>query len=322
MSHLLRCEITPSASLSPALDDFLADAQLRGLSPKTVEWYRYALGPFLQWLNERDCHSADDLKEATIRQFLASRDGVGARRLNHYREAIDRFCQWLVRTGDLTANPTAGIGKIREPRKLVPTFTEEELQALLSKPDRRTLLGQRDHLFMLLLLDTGVRLSEALSLTLDDLDLTRGTLRVMGKGNRERVAGFSPVLERHLRKYLQSRRQVLGQNGYGNCQWLFPSNVAGKCTAKALQMRLKLYAQQAQIRRVRVSPHTFRHTFALYFVRNGGSPFHLQKILGHTSLDMSRRYCELADVDFLTKQRELSPLAAGSVNLTDGGRLR
>ena len=321
MPRLLHVQVTPSVALSAAVDDFLADAQLRGLSPKTVEWYRYSLGPLLHWLEEQGCQSAEQLSEALVRQFLASRTGIGPRRLNHYREAIDRLCQWLVRTGDLTTNPAVSIAKIREPRKLMPTFTAEELQTLLTQPDQRTLLGQRDHVFMLLLLDTGVRLSEALSLGLDDVDMAHGTMRVLGKGNRERLVGLSPVLEKHLRRYLQVRSRVLSQTDYAASPWVFPSNVGTKCSAKAIQQRLKLYAQRARITRVRVSPHTFRHTFALYFVRSGGSPFHLQKILGHTSLDMSRRYCELADIDFLTKQKELSPLASGSVTLTSGNRL-
>jgi integrase/recombinase XerD len=87
-------------------------------------------------------------------------------------------------------------------------------------------------------------------------------------------------------------------------------------------MRLKSYGEEAGITRARVSPHTFRHTFALWFVRNGGSPFHLQKILGHASLDMSRRYCELADVDFLTSQRRLSPLAMTDLGRSGRRRLR
>jgi integrase/recombinase XerD len=90
-----------------------------------------------------------------------------------------------------------------------------------------------------------------------------------------------------------------------------------------VQRKLKRYAARAGITRVRVSPHTFRHTFAVWFVRNGGSPFHLQNILGHSSLDISRRYCEVADVDFVDQQHRLSPLVTmGVVSRRQEGKLR
>lgn len=175
---------------------------------------------------------------------------------------------------------------------------------------------------MLLLLDTGVRLSEALGLRLEDVDLEAGTLKLLGKGSKERIVGFSPTLERHLRRYLPRRDTALKRIGQPECPWLFPNQNGGKGASKGFQMRLKRYGDQAGMTRVRVSPHTFRHTFALWFVRKGGSPFHLQKILGHTSLDISRRYCELTNIDAITKQQELSPLGTMNLSLRSRTRLR
>jgi integrase/recombinase XerD len=134
----------------------------------------------------------------------------------------------------------------------------------------------------------------------------------MGKGGKERVVGFSANLERHLRRYLLRRAMALAGIDRDDTPWVFPNQEGGRGGAKGFQQRLKRYGKAAGIIRVRVSPHTFRHTFALWFVRNGGSPFHLQKILGHSSLDISRRYCELADVDFISSQQALSPLAMGN----------
>jgi integrase/recombinase XerD len=175
---------------------------------------------------------------------------------------------------------------------------------------------------MLLLVDTGLRLSETLDLRLGDMDLDSGTVKVLGKGNKERLVGFSGVMERHLRRYVVRREAALAGVGREDSPWLFPNQWGDKGGSKGFQMRLKRYGTAAGITRARVSPHTFRHTFALWFVRNGGSPFHLQKILGHTSLDMSRRYCELANVDFLTSQRELSPLARTDLGAGTRKRLR
>lgn len=308
-------------ALATAIEEFLADCRLRGLSPRTIEWYKYALGPFARFARARGEADVDAVTQQTVRAFLSEESSrVRPRRLDHYRQAIDRFFKWLIVEGYTDTNPAAHLRKIREPRRLVHAFNEAEVQALLARPDPHTFLGLRDLVFMLLLLDTGLRLSEALGLRVCDLDLHGKTMRVLGKGNKERLVGFSPAMEQHLRRYLARREAALAAIGKPDSGWVFPNQDGNKGGATGYQVRLRRYGQAAGITRVRVSPHTFRHTFALWFVRNGGSPFHLQKILGHSSLDMSRRYCELADVDFLNSQRELSPLAM--TDLGSGGRRR
>lgn len=309
--------------LDAALSEFLAECRLRQLSPTTLQWYQYALGPFVRFAEARGGGEVNSVTPKTVRSFLAQQaERVQARRVNHYREGIDRFFRWLVEEGYAEGNPAAGIPKAREAKKLVGALNEAEVQALLAEPDTGRFIGLRDYVFMLLLLDTGVRLSEALGLRVGDLNFTDCTCKVLGKGNKERVVGFSAVLERHLRRYLVRREAALAGIGAGAGPWVFPDHLGGKGRPKGVQMRLKQYAEAAGVDRVRVSPHTFRHTFALWFVRNGGSPFHLQKILGHTSLDMSRRYCELADVDFISRQQQLSPLVTHDLASPGRRRLR
>ena len=132
----------------------------------------------------------------------------------------------------------------------------------------------------------------------------------------------SRILDRNLRRYIPARQAALERIDRPECPWLFPNHVGGKGAAKGFQMRLKHYGEMAGITRVRVSPHTFRHTFAVWFIRKGGSVFHPQKILGHSTLDMSRRYCELADMDAIEQQQELSPLVTMDLDLRGRKRLR
>jgi site-specific recombinase XerD len=310
-------------SLDAALDEFLAHCRMRQLSPTTLQWYKYCLQPFVRFAADRGERDVESVTPRTVRAFLgAQSELVQAVRLNHYREAIERLYGWLIAGQLVASNPAAEVAKAREPRRLIPAFNEHELEALLSQPATRTFLGLRDQVFMLVLLDTGIRLAEALGLQVPDVDVEGRTMKVLGKGNKERVVGFSPVLERHLRRYLERRKAALGAIGKGASQWVFPNQFGDRAVAKGYQKRLHEYGRNAGITRVRVSPHTFRHTFALFFVRNGGSPFHLQKILGHTTLDMSRRYCELADVDFISKHQELSPLATTELGSQGRRRLR
>ena len=310
-------------TLEAAIAEFLADCQLRQLSPTTLQWYRCALKPLARFASTRGETEISAVTTQTIRAFLGQKSAtVQARRLNHYRDAVDRLYQWLIEEQYARTNPAAEIKKIREGKRLMGAFNEAELEALLGEPNTQTFLGLRDYAFMLMLLDTGIRLSEALGLRVHDIDIDGCTLKVLGKGNKERYVGFSPVLERHLRRYLVRRAVALQGIGQIESAWVFPNQQGGQGGAKGFQMRLKTYGDDAGVTRVRVSPHTFRHTFAVWFVRKGGSPFHLQKILGHTSLDMSRRYCDLADTDFISKHQELSPLATSELGGQGRRRLR
>jgi site-specific recombinase XerD len=321
MGAVLRLPTSVSPLLEDAIGQFVADQQLRGLSPHTVTFYRVTLGPFARYAVGVGCEATDSVTAATLRAFLAEKSAhVGARRLNHYRDAVRVFYDWAIAEGYAGANPAARLGKVREARRIIPTFTEAEVETLLRQPNTGTFIGLRDQVFMLLLLDTGIRLAEAAELQLGDLDFETLTLKVMGKGSKERLVGFSPFLAHHLNSYLTRRASALKSVGLPECPWLFLNQFGARCTRRAFQSQVKVYGARVGLTRVRVSPHTFRHTFAVFFVRHGGSPFHLQRILGHTDLAMSRRYCELADVDFLTKQRELSPLA--TLNLGTKGQPR
>ncbi len=314
-----------------ANEEFLADLKLRNYSPHTIAWYRSVLDPFGRFL--ADSFSTDDpsaVTQARIKDFLRSmaeggatgRAPIGPRRLNHYRAGLKSLYDWLCEQGYTNHNPAEGIGKLKEPRRVIPTLTGEQVVALVEQPDPATVLGRRDRCFLLLLLDTGLRLSEALGLRVADLDLEAGGTKVMGKGAKERRAGLSPGLVSEFRAYLRFREHAMQEIGCDESPWLFPNNVGGKLSPKTVQQMVKRYGVAAGIdpEKVRISPHTLRHTYAITYFRNGGDPFTLQKILGHSNLETSRRYCELADEDVLRRQRELSPVA--SLGLTSGGRRR
>jgi len=194
--------------------------------------------------------------------------------------------------------------------------------ALLKQPDLERFVGLRDFCFLLLLLDTGVRLSEGLGLRVADVDLERGCAVVIGKGNKQREVGLSARLVAELRSYLSRREAAVADIGCPDSAWLFPNDVGRRLAAKTVQQKLRKYADEGGIRGVRVSPHTLRHTYALNFVRSGGDPFTLQKVLGHESLETTRRYCELASADVLRRQRELSPLHTMALNIRGARRLR
>ncbi len=308
--RLLPADIAGPPTLEEAWDEFADELRLRGLSPHTIEWYQYVVLPFGRYLEAgRGSVALGDTAERDVRSFLrVMSTQVGPRRINHYREGIKRFYDWLRTRGYVDHNPAANIDKVREPRKIVPSLTPKQLEALLRQPDRTRFVGLRDLCFILLLLDTGLRLSEALGLTVGDVKADDGVVKVLGKGSKERRVSLSPKLLCQLKPYLRAREAALATIGREDSPWLFPNDTGGNLSPRAGRMRLKRYAEQAGIDGVRVSPHTLRHTYALNWVRSGGDIFTLQRTLGHSTLEMTRRYVELSDGDVLAKQRQLSPL--------------
>lgn len=328
--RLLPADVDGPPPWEEACREYLESLELQRFSPHTVSWYRCILLPFGRELLATE--GTDDpaaVTEQIILRFLhkAGTEGLNGRppvsagRLNHYREGLHVFYEWLQERGYVNHNPALRVKKIREPRKLIQALSETQMRALLDQPDRTRFTGLRDHCFLLLLLDTGVRLSEALGLRLDDLNLEEMSLTVMGKGNKERRLGLSPRLLAHLKPYLRKREAALATLGLPDSPWVFPNDVGGRLGAKTTQQHVHRYGREAGIKGVRVSPHTLRHTYALSFVRAGGDPFTLQKVLGHSSLDTTRRYCELAEADVLQRQRELTPLATMNLKLQPGHRM-
>jgi integrase/recombinase XerD len=317
--RLVTSHIGGPPTVEEAWQEFVDELRLRGLSRHTVEWYQYVIRPFARFAETT--HGPQGLAAVTehdVRAFLRQvADQVGPRRLNHYIEGLRRFYEWLQGRGYADHNPAATIRKVREPRRIIPSLTEEQLRALLRQPDRSRFVGLRDYCFILALLDTGLRLSEALALRVADVE-DDGVVKVLGKGAKERRVSLSRSLQAQLRPYLRARQAALETIGRPESPWLFPNDVGGKLTPRAIRLRLKQYAEAAGIRRVRVSPHTLRHTYAVNWVQNGGDVFTLQRTLGHSSLEMTRRYVDLCDAHVLQQQRELSPLV--TMDLPLGGR--
>ncbi|MFQ6131616.1 MAG: tyrosine-type recombinase/integrase [Armatimonadota bacterium] len=308
--RLVSADIGGPPNVQEVWSEFRDELRLRGLSSTTIAWYRSVILPFGRYIEAQ--YGPDGLYRATERDVRAferrGSETAGPRRLNHYTSGLRRFYEWLQEEGYAQKNPAAGIPKIREPRRLIKTLNEGQLRALLQQPDRTRFVGLRDFIFILLLLDTGLRLSEALGLKVADVDTDLGVATVWGKGARERRVSLSPKLLAQLKRYLRAREAALSVVGRPNSPWVFINDVGGKWSARGAQRRLKRYARQAGIQGVRVSPHTLRHTFALAWVEAGGDVFTLQHILGHSGLEMTRRYVNVSDAHVLAQHRKLSPL--------------
>jgi site-specific recombinase XerD len=215
--------------------------------------------------------------------------GISARSINSRITGINAYLRW--------AEYGHKLAFLREEEKVLPTYKPEHLKKLINyKP--RTSSKKRLHTLILTLLDTGIRVEEALSIRAIDVDWDNMLLKVMGKGNKERLVPFSYELRRILWRWKDSVEFDL----------LFASRNGAKLMRRNVLRDFKLLCRSLGFEAVPRSIHALRHTFAVNYLRNGGSVFHLQKALGHSSLEMSRKYANLLTEDLQQVQHKVSLL--------------
>jgi integrase/recombinase XerD len=230
---------------------------------------------------------------------------LSPRTVHGYARTLRAFFYWLESEEYLEKSPMRKVKMPKVPTVVIKTFSEEQLNRLLSVIDRKTAIGYRDYCIVLTLLDTGIRLSELTGLTLPNLSMERGEFKVMGKGAKERWVPFGATLQRVLWKYIHKWRP---DPAHPDIQNVFLTVNGTALSGGSVTKLLAVYGRKAGLRGVRCSPHTFRHTFAKTYLMNGGDLFSLQKILGHTSLEMVRIYVNLVDEDVKNQHRKYSPL--------------
>lgn len=270
-----------------------------------MAWYRHILRGLRTSLGERGTRELDQVVPASLRDHLSA-----LRRKGHSSETVFRtyggircaFRFWK-REGLIASNPMELVERPRRERTLIRPMSLEQAAKLLEMPDARTTDGLRDRAMMMLMLDSGLRISEVLSLEAGRVDWLTGTATVMGKGRKERTVPFSARTGQALLDYARARARSPAK-----APQLFLGRT-GKpvCRSKARKLILS-YGRAAGIEGVRLSPHTLRHTFAVLYVRNGGDSFSLQEILGHSTLEMTRQYVNLARRDVAEQHKKFSPM--------------
>lgn len=290
--------------LGTAIEDFLSFCRMKNLSVCTQEFYSGRLLSFTRYLATRDAAvHLQDIDQAVIRGFISSlmQGGYSTKTVNHCIQALKAFFRFLVDEEMVVQSTMARIKLQRLERRIIETFTEDQVAAMLSVCDRKTFMGLRDYTMLLTLLDTGLRASELCGMTLQSIDWESGFMRVLGKGRKERLVPFGSALNRSLKEYIR-RRGVL------DCeQHVFVTQFGEAIDRHRMWKIINAIGGEAEVGGVRVSPHTFRHTFAKNWILNGGDPFSLQRILGHTTQEMVSKYVNLAVGDLQTQHARFSP---------------
>jgi len=309
-------------SVRALLDTYQVQARTEGKSPNTIRIYTTALS-ILQRFLERKGYSTDvtGIGPKEIREFISylqntkafmehpftgpQQKGLTGHTINCYLWAVRAFWSWLLVEEFIETNPFDKITIPKPPKKVITPFSEEQIRALLNTIDTKSTIGFRDWTIILTLLDTGIRVSELTDLKLDDVNLAQRCLKVRGKGNKERIVPIGISVQRAIAKYLTKYRT---NPIYPLSDNLFLNRDSIPLTPNRIESIIERYASKAGIQGVRSSPHTFRHTFATTYLRNGGDVFTLQRILGHETLDIVRNYVNLAQYDLQEAHLRCSPV--------------
>lgn len=285
--------------LLTSLNTFLLSCKVDGLSLATIRNYSYQLNAFANFCYTKQFR---EITSQEIRLFLAdlqkSNNPVS---VSDYYKVLKRFFNWLVQEGVIKQSPMGNVKSPKLPSLLPKPFSPHDIENLLLITNEQTFLGYRNRAMILLFLDTGLRLAELTNIQLADIDFDRETIKVMGKGAKERVVRIGKSAQKALLRYLLSR-----DDGYP-CLWV--TEERRPMTKDGIQSCIKVLCRRAEITDAKIGPHTFRHTFATLAIKNGANLFYVQSLLGHSTLTMTRRYASTIDSEEAVKEHhKFSPV--------------
>ncbi|MBI2878323.1 MAG: tyrosine recombinase XerC [Candidatus Rokubacteria bacterium] len=259
----------------------------RGASAHTLRGYRQDLEQFARFLEARGLGPPLGADARAIRVWLAHFHDLGLARTSVARKlaTLRSFYRFWVRRGHLRRNPAREVGGPRPGTRLPSFLPKDEARHLMEAPVPDSFQGARDRAVLETLYATGVRVGELAGLDLDDLDLSGATLRVHGKGGRERIVPIGGKALEALRVYLARRGRGEGP--------LFQNRLRGRLTVRSLHRIVRARARAAGLYRA-VTPHTLRHTFATHLLDEGADLRLIQELLGHARLATTQRYTHVS----------------------------
>ena len=276
------------------IDQFLRQGQAEGWRERTVEQYRKRLLALVTYLRERGGVRAADVRPADLDGYILWMQRRGTKEATRSAAAwtIRSFFRWLTQTGKVLSSPAHDIARPRDEELELPPppLDEAEVGALLDGMPRRHVVDYRNRLHLELLYGCGLRASESITLNLPDLDLDRATVRVTGKGGKERVLPLPRGVMGALRDYLALRRSLLRGPDEGA---LLLSQRTGCRLDEGTFRNWMRGLNRARRGAKRVHPHLLRHSIAVHLLRGGADIRHVQEFLGHSSLETTKIYLRL-----------------------------
>lgn len=302
-------------SIDKALEYFLLDRELKGNSIKTINNYRQFLGYFVDYIGSDFDVSLITLNHLKEYQLYLSKKNkyenhpfapkkaevISKTTLQSYIRHLRAFIKFLYEEEYLLEDITLKFKLPKADKKIIEVLDEDEIIILLDSMPERSELQVRNKCIIVLMLDSGLRRNEVLTLHYDNVYISQSCIKVFGKGNKERLVPIGLLTKKLLLKYMNTRSLPEYET-----KKLFIDKNKKPMSDNSLKMIYTRLRKKTGI--IRLHPHILRHTFATQYLINGGDIFSLQQILGHTSLEMVRRYSHLASSYIIANHKRLSPL--------------
>ena len=286
-------------TLQAAIEEFLIDQQVRGNSLKTLKYYKQTLNVFQVYIGSV---SLDSITLSLCKRYYIHlvEKNISSTTTQTYLRALRAFLTWCYHEGYMTENIPARFKLPKAQRKTIDVLTDDEVRRLFACFNLRTMTGARNYAICALMLDSGLRLNEVVTLQADAVHVAEGYAIVNGKGNKQRLVPLGLQSKRALIRYM-------GRVPVCSLETLFVQKdntiPLQQSTVKQLFRKLKIRAGISRLR-----PHLLRHSFATRYLENGGDIYSLQQILGHTSLEMVKKYVHLIPSKTVVCFPQFSPL--------------
>ena len=278
--------------IEAARDAFLHYLEaVKGASAHTVKAYAEDLSQFTEFAASQgvtDIHAADP---NLLRSFLAHLQSLGLARASRARKtaSLRSFFTYLTRQSLLPRSPALGLRSLKTERHLPKFLRSDEMEALLAAPDAATPLGLRDRALLETLYASGMRAGELVTLSLTDVDYDEGVIRVIGKGDKERMTLLGRQAVFALQRYVRKGRPDLILKAGEDCGALFVNRYGGRLSDRGVRKLFDRYCAAASTH-LKITPHVLRHTFATHLLSNGADLRLIQELLGHTSVATTQMY--------------------------------
>jgi integrase/recombinase XerD len=281
----------------------------RNRADNTLESYVRDLERFSRWLGDR---GVEDLSAALVAEYLVAldRDGLSLRSIARARTTLRQLFKFLVKEGQLEADPAALVRAPRFPAPLPVVFSEGQVEALLAAPDRASPLGLRDAAMIELLYATGLRVSELVSLPKAAVDADVGVLRIRGKGDKDRLVPVGDVAIDLMGRYLREVRPL--HDPANRSPQVFVNRRGKRMTRQNFWQRLNGYGKAIGLRG-KVSPHVLRHSFATHLLEHGADLRSLQAMLGHADIGTTQIYTHVTRTRLQALHAKFHPRGDGQL---------
>ena len=277
----------------------------KNLSQNTLESYKNDLNKFRNFLekNNKSVLKADHFLILSFLSFLLDK-GFSSKTVSRNISSLKSFFKYLISVEHIKINPMLNIDAPKSGLFLPTTLTVEETQQILDAPNELRPIEMRDKAMLYTLYATGMRISELISLNMHNVDLTRGSVQVIGKGGKERLIPLTNDAINMIKKYLTNARDKLSKGKDHNN--IFVSTHGKQISRHSFWHRIKVYLKKVDVKK-EVHPHTLRHAFATHMLNNGADLRSVQLLLGHSDLATTQIYTHVAQAEVKNLHKKHHP---------------